>query len=180
IITGILFGGLPALRAAGVEPGDVLRAGGRSRGQDRSRTRTRSALIGTQVAMTTVLLVAAGLFLASFVRVLGIDKGFAPERVLAMDVAIPRTEYTDPDEIESLYARMVRELEDTPGVDAATATSRLPLEGVTWADGFRAEGDVSPRTEWPVGYFHLVTPEYFSTLGIPLRSGAAFTEAQRG
>src|SRR5690606_24210809 len=51
IITGILFGGLPALRAAGVEPGDVLRAGGRSRGQDRSRTRTRSALIATQVAM---------------------------------------------------------------------------------------------------------------------------------
>jgi len=82
--------------------------------------------------------------------------------------------------LESLYARLIRELEDTPGVDAAAATSRLPLEGVTWADGFLPEGDVSPRTEWPVGYFHLVTTEYFSTLGIPLRSGAAFTEAQRG
>jgi putative ABC transport system permease protein len=180
VITGFFFGALPALRSAGVDPGDVLRGGGRSRGEDRSQVRARSALIATQVGMTAVLLVAAGLFLASFVRVLGIDKGFAPDGVLAMDVTIPGGARADYDELESVYDRLLRELAATPGVDAAAATSVLPLEGVTWLDGISVEGDVRPSSERPLGNFHRVTSDYFRTLGIPLRSGASFTEAQRG
>jgi predicted permease len=180
LLTGFLFGALPALRTAGADPGDVLKSGGRSRGDDRSRTRARSALIATQVGMTAVLLAAAGLFLASFVRVLGIDTGFSADRVLAVDVVVPGTEYTSAGELQAIYARMLQELTATPGIAGAAATSKLPLEGVAWADGIAAEGDPRPVVEWPVGNYQFVTNDYFRTLGIPLRSGAAFTESQRG
>jgi predicted permease len=180
LATGLLFGALPAARTAGAAPGDALRSGARSRGDDRSRSRARGALIASQVGMTAVLLAAAGLFLASFVHVMGIDKGFAPERVLAVDVLIPATEFSDPAALRMLYDRLLDEVTTSPGIVAAAATSKLPLEGVTWTDAIAPEGDPRPGMEWPVGHFHFVTADYFATLGIPMLAGAAFGHAHDG
>jgi predicted permease len=178
--TGLLFGALPALRAAAALPGDVLREGGRSRGDGRRAGRARSTLIAAQLAMTAILLVAAGLFLSSFVRVLGIDKGFHADRALAMDVVVPRAEYRDFDELVSVYDRVLDRLRATPGVASAAVASRLPLEGVLWTDVIRAPDDPRPAAELPVGYFHFVTAAYFETLGIRLTRGRSFAEADRG
>jgi predicted permease len=178
--TGVFFGALPALRSAGADPADVLKSGGRARGGGPAARRGRDLLIATQSAMTAMLLIAAGLFLTSFVRVLGIDKGFAPERVLALDVLIPATEYDSPAALQQIYERILHELSTGTEFDAAAATSKLPLEGTTWLDSFAEEGSAGGPTRQPSGNFHSVTPDYFRTLGIPLASGRAFTQAERG
>jgi predicted permease len=177
--TGVFFGALPALRSGGADPGEVLKTGGRTRG-GRGESRSRSALIATQSAMTAVLLVAAGLLLASFVRVLGIDKGFTPQRVLAMDVLIPGTEFETAAELRQIYDGIMSEVAATPGLVSAAATSKLPLEGITWLDSFTEIGDARSAEHRPSGNFHTVTPGYFSTLGIPLPAGRAFTQADDG
>jgi predicted permease len=179
LCTGLFFGALPAMRSAGADPGEVLKSGGRTRG-GRAESRSRSLLIATQSAMTAVLLIAAGLFLASFVRVLGIDKGFAPQRVLAIDVLIPGTEFENAAEMRQIYDRILDEIAATPGLAAAAATSKLPLEGITWLDSFAEVGDARGVEHRPSGNFHTVTPGYFSTLGIPLHAGRAFTRAEDG
>jgi predicted permease len=179
ISTGVFFGALPALRSAGADPADALKSGGRARG-GRAENRSRSVLIATQTAMASILLLAAGLFLTSFVRVLGIDKGFAPERVFALDVLIPGTEFSSMQELNGIYVRILDELAATPGIEEAAATSKLPLEGIIWLDAFREEGGATPWDRAPSGNFHTVTPGYFSTLGIPLHSGRPFGEAEHG
>jgi putative ABC transport system permease protein len=130
--------------------------------------------------MTAVLLVVAGLFLTSFIRVLGIDTGFRADRVLAMDVVIPRAEYSSGDELLVIYDRLLDGLRAAPGAVSAAIASRLPLEGVLWTDVIRAPDDPRPAEELPVGYFHFVSADYFATLGIRLTRGRTFGDADRG
>lgn len=179
-LTGILVGVLPALRYSGGAPLDALRSGGRTQTEDRRATRSRGALIASQVALTTVLLMISGLFLTSFVRVVGIDKGFQPDRLLAFDVAVPFDEYPSFEALEQVHGRILDRLRSTPGITAATVTSKLPLDGTSWTDALAAEGALGARGEPATGNYHFVTPEYFETLRIPFRHGEAFGEPHRG
>ncbi|MGH7576231.1 MAG: ADOP family duplicated permease [Longimicrobiales bacterium] len=179
-LTGLLVGVLPALRYSDGAPLDALRSGGRTQTEGRRATRSRGALIASQVALTTILLVISGLFLTSFVRVLGIDKGFQPDRLLALDVVVPFDEYPSFEALEQVHVRILDRLRSTPGITAATVTSKLPLEGTSWTDALAAEGNAGPREEQATGNYHFVTPEYFETLRIPFRHGEAFGEPHRG
>ena len=179
LLTGLVFGMLPALRTGGADPGEALKAGGRTQSQSRATSRARSSLIAAQVALTAVLLVTAGLFLSSFARVLGVDRGFRAERALALDVVVPGSAYADGAGLEQIYTGLLERLERIPGVSDAAATSVLPLDGLLWADGMHAENDARPSEERPLGNFHFVTPDYFTTLDIPLR-GTAFTQLDHG
>ena len=179
LVTGLLFGVLPALRTGGADPGEALKSGGRTQSQSRATARGRMSLIAAQVALTAILLVTAGLFLTSFARVLGVDRGFRAERALALDVVVPRSAYSDGAGLERVYGELLERLKRIPGVTGAAATSRLPLDGLLWADAMRVENDTRPSEEWPLGNFHFVTPGYFATLDIPLR-GTAFTQLDHG
>ena len=179
LLTGLLFGLLPALRTGGADPGGALKAGGRTQSQSRATTRARMSLIGAQVALTAILLVTAGLFLSSFARVLGVDRGFRTERALALDVVVPGSAFADAAGLERVYIDLLERLERIPGVTAAAAASRLPLDGLLWADAMSAENDTRPSDERPLGNFHFVTPDYFSALDIPVR-GTTFTQQDHG
>jgi putative ABC transport system permease protein len=179
LLTGLLFGLLPALRTGGADPGDALKSGGRTQSQSRATARARMSLIATQVALTAILLVTAGLFLSSFARVLGVDRGFRAERALALDVVVPRSAYVDGASLARVYDELLERMKRIPGVTNAAATSRLPLDGLLWADAMSIENDPRPSDEWPLGNFHFVTPDYFATLDIPLR-GTAFTRLDHG
>jgi predicted permease len=179
LLTGLLFGAVPALRTGGADPGDALKSGGRTQSQSRATTRARTSLIATQVALTALLLVTAGLFLSSFARVLRVDRGFRAERALALDVVVPRSAYVDGASLERVYRDLLERLQRVPGVAGAAATSRLPLDGTLWADGMSVENDPRPPAEQPIGYFHFVTPGYFTALDIPVR-GTAFTQLDHG
>ena len=180
LLTGLLFGVLPALRTGGADPNDALRSGGRTQTEGRRSTRARTSLIAAQVALTCVLLVAAGLFLASFARVQGVDRGFRAERGLALDIIVPRSAYNSLSDLDAVYARILEHLRGVPGVTNAAATSRLPLDGVLWTDAMRTEHDTRTGDETPAGNFHFVTPDYFATLSIPLLSGSSFTARDHG
>jgi predicted permease len=179
LAVGVAVGIVPALRMSRADPGEALKAGGRTTKGGRAVARRRALFIGAQVALSTVLLVAAGLFLASFVRVLRVDRGFDSERVLAFDVALPATAYESEARRAGFFDRALAELAAVPGASATAVASALPLEGETWVDGVERAGDARPVRERVTANFRFVTPGYFSVVGTAVRRGRAFTDADR-
>jgi putative ABC transport system permease protein len=177
IVVGILVGAIPAVREACTDPGEALKSGSRAATTGRHSARRRATFIAVQVAFTTVLLVAAGLFLTSFIRVLRVDRGFVTDRVLAADVAIPSTTYATPARVLQFYDRAAAEASAIPGVDGVAIASALPLEGETWINGISRPD--APEHHLSANY-RFVSPSYFSVVGTPVRRGHAFTDADRG
>ncbi|MEJ7810888.1 MAG: ABC transporter permease [Gemmatimonadaceae bacterium] len=178
-LVGVIVGALPAIRAGRADPGEALKAGGRTATGSRAATRRRALFIAAQVACSTVLLVGTGLFLTSFVRVLRVDRGFDTDRVLALDVALPGVTYASDARRTQFYERALAELAAVPGVVEVAAASALPLEGETWIDGIVADGDTRAAREQPPANFRFVTPRYFAAVGTPVRRGRTFAESDR-
>ncbi len=179
-VAGVSFGILPALRFGATAPGDALKESSRGATENRTRRRARSLLIASQVALSALLLVAGGLFLRSFARVLRVDKGFNADRVLAMDVVLPYSAFKTPESREQFYATAMPQLAALPGVVASAQTSRLPLEGESWIDAVWPDdasgGATSPHVMVNVRF---VSPTYFPLLGVRFAQGAPFTAADR-
>ena len=175
-LVGVVVGALPAVRSAGVDPGESLKAGGRTATGGRRAGRRRALFIGAQVAFTTVLLVGTGLFLTSFLRVLRVDRGFDTERVVAADVALPSATYPTRERVLQFYDRAISEVTGEQGVRGAAIASALPLEGETWVNGVaRPEAPDQSVT----ANYRFVSPDYFAVMGTPLRAGHAFGESDR-
>lgn len=179
IVVGFAVGVFPALRLASADPAETLKSGGRTTTASRGANRRRGVFIASQIALSTVLLVGTGLFLRSFVRVLGVDRGFESERLLAIDVALPRTKYSRGDLRAQFHERAMDELRTLPGVTSVAVTSALPLEGESQVDMLSYENDTRPAGERPTGGIRLVSPTYFETLGMPIRRGRAFDASDR-
>jgi predicted permease len=180
IAVGLVFGVLPALRFGRVDPGEVLKAGGRTLTAGRHGARVRAALVAMQVGLSAVLLVSAGLFLVSFVRVLDVDRGFDAQRVLALDVFLPRVGYDSAARRVQFYEQAVARLSALPGVTASAVTNKLPLEGETWVDGLMPPGRAARSGEEISANFRFVSPDYFGALGIPIRRGRTFARSDGG
>jgi predicted permease len=177
---GLTFGVLPALRFSGIDPGEVLKGhGGRTATEGRAASRVRGVLVATQVGLSALLLVATGLFLMSFVRVLRVDKGFAVERALALNISLPGDSYPTRERGRQFYDEAITRLGAVPGVSSAAVTTALPLEGDIQMDVLSLENDPRPVAQRPVGSIRYVSPEYFDAVGTPLREGRIFTEADR-
>jgi putative ABC transport system permease protein len=179
-IAGLAFGILPALRFGAADPGELLKAGGRTSTEGRRGVQSRSVLIASQVALSTVLLVATGLLITSFVRVMGVDRGFDAERVLALDVLLPQAGYDSMGKRFQFYQQSLDRLRAIPGVTSAALTSGLPLEGETEVHDLSTENDTRPFAERPLTNVRWVSPDYFSTMGTPIRRGRAPAESDRG
>ena len=180
IIVGLAVGAIPALRFGNANPAEALKSGGRTATGSRGATRRRGLFIASQIALSTVLLVGTGLFLRSFVEVLGVDRGFESDRVLALDVALPRAKYSSGDLRTAFHQQSLTELAALPGVRSAGLTTGLPLEGETQVDMLSLENDPRPAPERPVGGIRHVSPSYFETIGTPIRQGRAFVDSDRG
>lgn len=183
LAVGLAFGLVPALRFGRVDPGDVLKETTRGAQGGRRSARVQGALIASQVALSMLLLVVAGLFLRSFVRVMHADRGFTAERVLALDVQLPPATYPKTADRNAFLSNAMTALSALPGVTAAGVTNTLPLEGDGWVDGLRREAD--PANPAGVDHeldtdFRFVSPNFFELLGVPILRGRTFTEADRG
>jgi putative ABC transport system permease protein len=176
-VAGVLFGILPALRFGASNPGELIEGGGRTSTQGRGGVRSRSALVGMQVALSTVVLIATVLFIASFARVRRVDKGFDAEHVLAVDVVLPAAKYGDVGQRSQYYQSVLAGLLSVPGVTSTAVTSALPLEGESFVNDVAAEGDAGRSGERPLANLRFVTPGYFATMGTTLRSGRPFSES---
>jgi len=129
--------------------------------------------------LCAALLVTAGLFLSSFVRLTTISRGFDIERVLAVDVALPGAKYAKDTDVTRFFENVLDQARGLPGVESAAVTSYLPLQGESWNDMVKTENDPRPGSELPSANLRFVSPGYFRTLHIPLRAGRDFAASDR-
>jgi putative ABC transport system permease protein len=169
VLTGLLFGLVPAWRASRQDVRTGLHATGRGAS---GGLRLRSALAVTQVALALVLLVGAGLLIRSFQRLNGADLGFSTQGVMAMNVT---TRYADGAERRAFYQALLSRLSGLPGVEAAGAVSALPMAGYDGDATFRIEGEPPPeRGVNQAAWVRPVTDGYFETVHLALMAGRGF------
>jgi predicted permease len=168
--TGIAFGMLPALRACGQAGASGLQEGSRA-GVGGRRERTRSALVVAEVTASVVLLVACGLLLRALWRVQAVDPGFRGEGVLTLRTALPLPRYERTATRAQFYERVLSEVRALPGVSDAAYISGLPMvmRGGVW--GVAVPGEAREPGTLPLASARFVTPGFFATLGMPLRTG---------
>ncbi|HXB72336.1 MAG TPA: ABC transporter permease [Candidatus Acidoferrales bacterium] len=177
--TGLIFGILPALRSAARAPFETLKGAGRSNTEGRGGLRVRNLLVSLEVGLCGTLLVTAGLLIASFVRLMAVDKGFDVERVIAMNVSLLDTKYPKEAQRAAFFQRAIEKAAAMPGVQSASLVSALPLQGETWIDIVGMEHDTRPFVELPTTNVRFISPGYFQTLHVALRDGTDFQERDR-
>jgi putative ABC transport system permease protein len=178
VVTGILFGLVPALASGNPKLTEALKEGGRGSTTGVRRNRLRNALVVAEVAMALVLLVGAGLLMKSFARLQNVDPGFDPRNVLTMEVALPMPKYPRGKPVGDLFAQATRRIQSLPGVEAAAFTSILPLSGTNSDSSFAIEGrDPNVEKVFPDEEIRAITPDYFRVLKTPLLRGRFFTDA---
>ena len=173
---GVLCALVPAWHAGRVAPMEVLTV--REAAARRRGTAPR-LLVGLQAGLGIGLMVATGLLLASFVRVMQVDRGFDVERVLAADLQLSRLRYPDAGAATRVHDDLLRRLENVPAVRAVGLVQRLPLEGHAFLDGLSRMDDTRPIMERPVANYRIVSPDYTRTMGIAVTRGRMFTEDDR-
>jgi putative ABC transport system permease protein len=176
LAAGAVLGILPALRSAAAAPFESLKSGSRTSTEGRRGLRIRDLLVSLEVGLGATLLVTAGLLISSFVRVMTVDKGFDVERVMALDMSLPATRYSDDARSAAFYRGVLEKAAAMPGVESVALVSALPLEGEIWIDIVGTEHDPRPLLEKPSTNVRFISPGYFQTLRIALREGRNFDE----
>ena len=175
MLTGIVFGAAPAFRASRVDLNETLHDGGRTPGAGISRSPLRSALVVTEVALAMVLLIAAGLLIKSVLRLNSVNPGFNPERVLTMNVWLPRAKYPKAENWNAFYERTLQRVGALPGVETAGLTSVLPVSDNFDRRTIEVEGQPKPPTELAEVDNYTITPDYLRAMSIPVVRGRALT-----
>jgi predicted permease len=174
LLTGLAIGMLPAWQASGVNPLEALKEAGR--GSVGSGRRLRASLLVAEVSLSLVLLIAAGLLLSSFARLQRVEPGFQPEGIFTAQLVLPPQRYQG-ERLVAFYEQLYQRLATLPGATSAALTDRVPLTGGQSPAPVAVQGrPVPPMSERPFANRHLVSPRYFSTLGIPIRAGREFDE----
>lgn len=190
LLTTVLFGLAPWLRAERVSVEEELRRG-RGRASVPGRARAGAALVGAQVAISLVLLVGAGLLLATFVRLKRLELGLEASQVWTTDLAVPTARFTPPDQqriggrpqwdrLAVYYPEALDRIRAIPGIESAALVNVPPLsrEMPEFFRHGRTRPNETYAERWPA-VTYIITPGYFRVLRIPLRHGRAFTEQDR-
>ncbi len=180
LLTGLLFGLVPALHASSVDLHGMLKEGGRGSAGDRGGQGLRRILVVAEVALALTLLTGAGLLVKSFARLEGVDPGFDPDHVLTFNLALPPARYPSDTQQIAFFDQVLPALAGLPGVRSAGSTSVVPFGGNWTTSSFEVEGYQQPKDQaGPWGDMRIVSPGFFHALRIPLRRGRAFTEQDR-
>ncbi|HYY56154.1 MAG TPA: ABC transporter permease [Pyrinomonadaceae bacterium] len=180
LLTGAVFGLAPALQATNVDLNEALKESGKGTSSGASRNRLRSLLVVSEIALSLVLLVGAGLMIRSFINLLRADLGVNPKNVLTMELSIPRLKYPEEQQRVNFYEQLVGRIRSLPGVESAAAVNNVPMGRSNSGSDFRVEGrPAPPRGKEPYADYRMVTPEYFEAIGTPMRQGRAFTAQDR-
>src|SRR5262245_5175538 len=175
LLTGIVFGLLPALQASKINLGETLKEGGRA-AAGLLRRGLRGFLVVSEVALAFVLLIGAGLLIRSFARLTEVNPGIDPRGVLTMDIFPPTAKYSG-GRIAAFYQQTLERVRALPGVEAAATTNSLPLSGSQPGTGFGIEGRPSPTFLTFTAGWRIISPDYFRTFRIPLVKGRLFAES---
>jgi len=179
VLTGVLFGVVPAFASARADLNSTLKEGSRTASGSRARGRSRAVLVVVEIALSLTLLVGAGLLIRSFANLQKVDGGFsaAPNKLLTMLISPGNTKYSDARAGLAFYDEVLRRGRRIPGVESAALTDSLPPDRQGDADTFMLAGQVlAPGEMNPVITRGTVGPDFFRTLGIPLLKGRTFTD----
>jgi len=185
--TSIVFGTLAALFAR-ANLSSSLKEGSAGAGAGKQKNRLRNLLIVSQIAFSFMLLIGAGLMVQSLLKMLEVDPGYVPQRVLAMRTTFSFNKYATREQTVDIIRKVLARVQGEPGVLSAAISSSYPLEPEAIAAGpnsfstsFDVEGrELGPTEAPPVSSFHAISPDYFRTMGIPLKEGREFTAADGG
>jgi putative ABC transport system permease protein len=177
--TALVFGIVPALHATSTRLRDALHSDTARTSESRAHRRLQQALVVSELTLAQVLLAGAGVLIASFINVNGVDLGFNPERLLAVELTMPPGKYADPERKLAFNRAVLERLEAVPGVRSAATTLSMPLRGAINRGLWFLDRPEPPPGQVPNIDFLIVSSSYFRTMGIPLVAGRAFTEFDR-
>jgi predicted permease len=180
VITGILFGLVPALQSLRSDVQETLRTEGRGTTTDRSGHLIRRGLVVAEIALALTLLAGAGLLIKSFARLSGVEPGFNASNLLTFQLSLPAAKYMSDTMQIAFFDQALAELKRVPGVVSAGATQVMPFGGNWSTTSFDIEGIEVPQGQpGPWGDFRMVSPDFARTLEIPLLRGRFITESDR-
>jgi putative ABC transport system permease protein len=179
VVTGILFGLVPAFTATrGLS--DTLKDSGRGAVGTRGGSRVRAALVMAELALAVMLLAGAGLLLRSFMKLQAVDPGFRVGQALTFDLTLPDARYKEEERQVAFFDQLLPQLRALPGVQGVSGILGLPLSGLDIIISFQVQGRPPvPPSQQPAMQVRVATPDYFPNIGIPLKRGRLFTEADR-
>jgi predicted permease len=182
LLTTVLFGVAPILKAMRTQADEAMKDSARGGTASRQSGRSRSAVVVFEVSLSLILLTAAGLFVSSFKKVVNASLGFNPDRVLSLEVFLPQDRYPSEDGTKrrQFVNETLRRLNALPGVESASATNFLPLSGFWGTIDFLPRGEAPPRNgKLPEADNRIITPAYLGTMNIRVVRGRGFTDADR-
>ena len=179
LLTGVIFGLVPAFEAARFNFNDSLKEGGKNIGGSAGSQRFRNVFVVTQVALALLLLVGAGLLLKSLNRLQAVDPGFNPRNLLTVRVSVPLQRYDSDPKFINFFRQLIEKVEAIPGVEAAGAIDTLPFTSQHSGTGVEIEG----RPKLPAGQeletgVGVTDKNYFEAMQIPLKRGRLFTDQE--
>ncbi|HET9530011.1 MAG TPA: ABC transporter permease [Blastocatellia bacterium] len=179
LLTGLLFGIVPALHASKPDLNESLKEGGRNSGAGAGGGRLRNLFVVAQVAMALVLLVSAGLLIRSVIHLSRVDPGFDTKNLLTMNVWLPFARYPDGAKWIAFYDQLAGRVGTLPGVRATGFVSVLPLSSNFDGRGLQVEDKPAPEGQGPEADLYIVTPGYLRAMGIALKSGRLISDEDR-
>jgi putative ABC transport system permease protein len=180
ILTGLIFGLAPAIQATRSDLANSMKEGGRGSGTGTAKQRLRSGLVVTEVALAFLLLVGSGLLIRSFFEMQNVDTGFNAENVITAGLPISDKRFPNPDDLNAYLRQIVTNVQNIPGVHDVALTSALPMQGWGYGMPFQIAGKpVVDRANRKPCFFKMVSPSYFTALGMTLKKGRGLSERDR-
>jgi putative ABC transport system permease protein len=177
IFSGAMFGLFPALQLAHVNPSTTLRDEGRGISTGRKSAQGKNLLVISQVALSLLLFIGAGLLLHSFVQLLHVDPGFDTQNVLTMGLSLPTVKYAKPEQQIAFFDEVVRRVSTLPGVRNAATSAALPLSWIRITPVLPEGQPDAPLPKRPFIDIEAISPQWFQTMRVPLHGGRDFTTA---
>jgi putative ABC transport system permease protein len=180
LFAGVVAGLLPALQTSKSNLSEDLKEGSRGSTHGASRGRAQAILVVFQLSISMMLLIGAGLLIRSFSKVQATDPGFNGDNLLTIQLSLPQARYPDIERVINFNNELFSRLRRLPGVESVGATSILPLSEVILRFDFTIVGSPPVTSaETPIAHYRMITPDYFSTMGIRLAAGRDFTDQDR-
>ena len=175
VAAGVLFGLTPALQVSRPDLNSVLRSEGRGSTSGRGRNLFRNLLVVSQVALSMVLLIGAGLLVRNFIQMRNTSPGFDARNLLTMNITLPPARYSTGPQMIAFFREVVRQVSNLPGVQSAAVSSALPLNPVRFSPALPEGQPVVPLTERAIFNIQTLSPGYLSAMRLPLLAGREFT-----
>jgi putative ABC transport system permease protein len=175
LVSGVLFGLVPTLRISRASFADELKGSGKGSSDSGRRHRFRNVLILSEVALSLLLLIGAGLLAKSFIRLQSVSPGFNSKNLLVTRLSLSEGQYSQPEKVTAFYDQLSSKLENLPGVQSVSATSTLPLSGSNIRINFSIVGRAPQSlSDQPITQYRMTGPNYFRTMKIPILFGRDF------